>query len=45
MQKVIVCYQVRLSSYDPDFGTNAIVDSVVLQMKPFTKQKPILCSD
>ena len=34
MQKSSYVTQVRLSSYDPDFGANAIVDSVVLQMKP-----------
>jgi hypothetical protein len=35
MQKSSYVTQVRLSSYDPDFGANAVVDSVVLQMKPF----------
>jgi hypothetical protein len=34
MQKSSYVTQVRLSSYNPDFGTNAVVDSVVLQMKP-----------
>ena len=34
MQKSSYVTQVRLSSYDPDFGANAVVDSVVLQMKP-----------
>ena len=34
MQKSAYVTQVRLSSYDPDFGTNAVLDSVVLQMKP-----------
>ena len=34
MQKSAYVTQVRLSSYDPDFGTNAVVDSVVLQVKP-----------
>lgn len=27
--------QVRLSTYDPDFGTNPIVDSVVMVVKPY----------
>jgi len=26
--------QIRMSSYDPDFGTNAVIDSVVLVLKP-----------
>jgi hypothetical protein len=34
MQKASYLTQLRLSTYDPDFGTNAIVDSVVLVMKP-----------
>lgn len=34
MQKSSYVTQVRLSSYDPDFGTNPKVDSVVLQIKP-----------
>lgn len=34
MQKSAFVTQVRLSSYSPDFGTAAKVDSVVLQMKP-----------
>lgn len=34
MQKSSFVTQVRLSSYSPDFGTNAVIDSVVLQMKP-----------
>ncbi len=34
MQKASYVSQVRLSSYDPDFGTNPVVDSVVLVMKP-----------
>lgn len=34
MQKSSFVTQVRLSSYSPDFGANAKVDSVVLQMKP-----------
>lgn len=33
-QKASYLTQVRLSTYDPDFGTNAVVDSVVLVMKP-----------
>lgn len=33
-QKSSYVTQVRLSSYDPDFGTNPVVDSVVLEMKP-----------
>lgn len=34
MQKASYLTQLRLSTYDPDFGTNAVVDSVVLVMKP-----------
>lgn len=34
MQKSSFVTQVRLSSYSPDFGTNATVDSVILQLKP-----------
>lgn len=34
MQKSSYVTQVRMGSYAPDFGTNAVVDSVVLVMKP-----------
>ncbi|SEM67387.1 protein of unknown function [Chryseobacterium taichungense] len=34
MQKASYLTQVKLSTYDPDFGTNAQVDSVVLVIKP-----------
>lgn len=34
MQKSSYVTQMRLSSYSPDFGVNAKVDSVVLQLKP-----------
>ncbi|MDY3548249.1 DUF4270 domain-containing protein [Riemerella anatipestifer] len=34
MQKSSYVTQLRLSSYNPDFGTNAKVDSVVLELKP-----------
>ena len=34
MQKASYLTQLKLSSYDPDFGANAVVDSVVLVMKP-----------
>lgn len=34
LQKSAYVTQVRLGSYNPDFGTNASVDSVVLQLKP-----------
>ncbi|MCS3868426.1 hypothetical protein J3D55_001342 [Chryseobacterium ginsenosidimutans] len=34
MQKASYLTQLRLSTYDPDFGANAVVDSVVLVMKP-----------
>ncbi|WP_415325822.1 DUF4270 family protein [Chryseobacterium sp. MMS23-Vi53] len=34
MQKASYLTQLKLSTYDPDFGTNAVVDSVVLVMKP-----------
>ena len=34
MQKSAYVTQVRLSKYAPDFGTNPIVDSVVLEIKP-----------
>lgn len=34
MQKSSYVTQVRLGSYDPDFGLNPVVDSVVLQIKP-----------
>src|SRR5574343_1128355 len=33
-QKSSYVTQVRLSSYNPDFGANPVVDSVVLEMKP-----------
>ncbi|WP_407406072.1 DUF4270 family protein [Chryseobacterium sp.] len=33
-QKASYFTQVRLNTYDPDFGANAIVDSVVLVVKP-----------
>ncbi|MCW3162395.1 DUF4270 domain-containing protein [Chryseobacterium oryctis] len=34
MQKASYLTQLRLSTYDPDFGANAVVDSVVLAVKP-----------
>lgn len=34
MQKASYFTQLRMDSYDPDFGTNAVVDSVVLVLKP-----------
>ena len=34
MQKSAYVTQVRLSKYAPDFGTNPVVDSVVLEIKP-----------
>lgn len=34
MQRASYFTQVRLPSYTPDFGTNAVVDSVVLVVKP-----------
>jgi hypothetical protein len=34
MQKASYYTQLRLAAYDPDFGTNAMVDSVVLVIKP-----------
>jgi hypothetical protein len=34
LQKASYFTQLRLSTYDPDFGTNAEVDSVVLVIKP-----------
>ena len=34
MQKASYFTQLRLASYDPDFGANATVDSVVLVIKP-----------
>ena len=33
-QKVSYITQVRLNEYDPDFGTNPVIDSVVLTLKP-----------
>lgn len=33
-QKASYFTQIRLNSYDPDFGANAVVDSVVLVVKP-----------
>lgn len=33
-QKVSYITQLRLNTYDPDFGTNPVVDSVVLTLKP-----------
>jgi hypothetical protein len=33
-QKASYLTQLRLSTYDPDFGANAVVDSVVLVMRP-----------
>lgn len=37
MQKASYFTQVRLPSYNPDFGTNAVVDSVVLVIKPISR--------
>jgi hypothetical protein len=34
MQKASYYTQLRLAAYDPDFGTNAVVDSVALVIKP-----------
>lgn len=34
MQKAAYVTQARLGTYDPDFGTNPVMDSVVLVMKP-----------
>ncbi len=34
MQKSSLVTQIRLTSYDPDFGVNAVVDSAVLVFKP-----------
>lgn len=34
MQRASYFTQVRLATYNPDFGTNAVVDSVVLVVKP-----------
>lgn len=34
MQKSSYVTQIRLGSYDPDFGLNPVVDSVILQIKP-----------
>lgn len=34
MQQASYLTQLRLSTYNPDFGTNAVVDSVVLVIKP-----------
>lgn len=33
-QKVSYITQVRLNAYNPDFGTNPVIDSVVLTLKP-----------
>ena len=33
-QKVSYVTQLRLNAYNPDFGTNPVIDSVVLTMKP-----------
>ncbi|WP_379965394.1 DUF4270 family protein [Epilithonimonas sp. UC225_85] len=33
-QKVSYITQVRLDTYDPDFGTNPVIDSIVLTLKP-----------
>lgn len=33
-QKASYVTQVRLNAYDPDFGKNAVIDSVVLTLKP-----------
>ncbi|KFC19847.1 DUF4270 family protein [Chryseobacterium sp. FH1] len=33
-QKVSYITQLRLNAYDPDFGTNPVIDSVVLTLKP-----------
>lgn len=37
MQRASYFTQVRLPSYNPDFGTNAVVDSVVLVIKPISR--------
>lgn len=34
MQKSAYVTQVRLSSYTPDFGTNPVLDSAVMLIKP-----------
>ncbi|MCB4234703.1 DUF4270 domain-containing protein [Kaistella anthropi] len=34
MQKSAYVSQVRMSSYEPDFGTNAVLDSAVMVIKP-----------
>ncbi|WP_027380010.1 DUF4270 domain-containing protein [Chryseobacterium daeguense] len=41
MQRASYLTQLRLSTYDPDFGTNAAVDSVVLVVKPTYAQDSV----
>lgn len=37
-QKASYFTQIRMAAYDPDFGTNAVVDSVVMVLKPNVPQ-------
>lgn len=41
LQKASYFTQLRLPAYDPDFGTNAVVDSVVLVLKPIYRSDSI----
>lgn len=41
LQKASYFTQLRLPAYDPDFGTNAVVDSVVLVLKPIYRSDSV----
>lgn len=43
-QKASYFTQVRLPSYNPDFGTNAVVDSVVLVIKPIYRADSLVAT-
>lgn len=43
-QKASYFTQVRLASYNPDFGTNAVVDSVVLVLKPIYRSDSLVAT-
>lgn len=45
MQRASYFTQMRLPSYNPDFGTNAVVDSVVLVIKPIVNDSLTTTTD
>lgn len=44
MQRASYFTQVRLAAYNPDFGTNAVVDSVVLVLKPVYRTDSLIAT-